>query len=251
MRDLPEITKEELKERVLYSLFGPVAKMARTFRVPLGDLKNLLEMAHFHELKNEALTLNESASVLGVSRRKAAQLSKALKENFFRPEREHGLTRRIEYMLWAGAMTQGRIIQTLSDYEEADIQDALGRLVEQERVHRIEGRTVTYEVPRGEFRLYQDNWLARIDGLNNLLGNVVNAVMGRFFFDEKDAFARTLNLRIRPQDLPRLKQLYEEVIWETLKEFDENAKGAPEAQSIDLSILWAPGDIEHKGQQNE
>jgi hypothetical protein len=69
---------------------------------------------------------------------------------------------------------------------------------------------------------------------------VTNAVYGRFFQAEPRAFARTLSLRLRPQDRQALTELYEEVIWKRLAALDERAKDDPQAESVDVSLVWAP-----------
>jgi len=99
-RDLPEISDDELRRRIIYSLFGPVARLVQRYGLPVKEMTSLLEIACFHVLKKASYTLTEAADTLGVSRRKVAGLSKQLKQNFFAPEEAEGLPRRIEYMLW-------------------------------------------------------------------------------------------------------------------------------------------------------
>ena len=84
------------------------------------------------------------------------------------------------------------------------------------------------------------DWLARLDGLNNLLSTVANAVDARFFQDNPHAFARTVSLRVREEDMPKLHALYNDVIWDTLRELDALARDDESAQEIDLSLVWAP-----------
>ena len=91
-----------------------------------------------------------------------------------------------------------------------------------------------------EFRLVRDTILARIDGLGNLLGSVANVIFGRFFEREPAAFARTLNLRVRREDLPALQALYESLVWSRLVELDEAAHGDPDAVAIDFNVIWGP-----------
>src|SRR5690606_23380815 len=107
--------------RVIYSLLRPAARLARRFDVGLLEMKEWIELVYYHELKEEGLTLEQAASVAQVSRRKVAQLSKRLKLNFFTPEQKAALPRRIEFMLWAGPMTEGRIRQALSEVDAAEV----------------------------------------------------------------------------------------------------------------------------------
>ena len=244
--ELPEVSDDELRMRVIYSILGPAAKLARRFMVSLKELTSLFEMACYHELKRASLTLDESAEKLGISRRKVAQLSKRLKTNFFQPEQRHGLPRRIEYMLWAGAMTQGRIRQALPEHDAAAVDEALDELVRQERVNLVqEEPTRKYAVPEAEFRLYQRDWMARIDGLNNLLANLTDAVVGRFFDGDERSFARTLNFRIRREDVEQLEEMYEQEIWDRLVRLEKKAEEADDDEVLEMSLsaIWAPSEL--------
>ncbi|MFB6350568.1 MAG: hypothetical protein ABEN55_09855, partial [Bradymonadaceae bacterium] len=164
----------------------------------------------------------------------------------------HGLPRRIEYMLWAGEMTEGRIRQALSDRSEAEVDAALEKLVSQQRVVVNEDSyTKTYAVPEQEFRLYANNWVARIDGLNNLLSNLTDAVVGRFFEDDDWSFARTLNFRIREADIPELHEMYEEQIFETLARLEQKTTEAEDSEVVDMSLstLWAPTGLSESNEE--
>ena len=231
---------EELKLRVVYTMLLPSVRLAKAFKLSMKDVGDFAQMAYYHELKRQGLKMREASSLLDVSMRKVALLSKRLKRNFITAEREHGLPRRVEFMLWANPLSPARLEQAMPDVSPQDIAEALQTLESQGRVRQIEGRTTTYEVVRTEFRLVQDSWLARIDGLENLLGSVTAAVYARFFDGDESAFARTVSLRVRREDLPRLRKLYEEKIWAELVALDEAAKGDPEAESMDVSIVWAP-----------
>lgn len=245
--ELPEITDDELEQRVLYSLLGAVAKFARVCAFPLKSVVGWLEVAYYHELSRQGLSQSQAADFFGVSTRKVSQLAARLKQNFLRPETEIGLPRKIEYMLWAEPLSEGRIRQSLRDYSDEEIEAALEKLVGQERVNRREGRTVYYEVSDSEFRLYQDNWLSRVDGLNNHLTNVVEGVYARFFEDEPNAFARTLNFRIKKDRVEELEALYQDVIFPRLSELDAEAQAAQDDEEtieMGLSINWTPESVD-------
>lgn len=239
MTKKPDIEPAELQRRVIYSLLRPAVRLARRFGVGLKEMKEWVELAYYHQLKEEGLTLDEAADAAQVSRRKVAQLAKRLKINFFSPEHEAGLPRRIEFMLWAAPLTAGRIRQALG-VEDDEVQDALRRLVREERVTQSDDRNPVYSVPRSEFRLYANNWIARVDGLNNQLGSLTNTVFGRFFKQDDRAFQRTLDLRVRPQDIAQLERLYEDDIFKRLVELDEAARDCEESIPMGLSIQWAP-----------
>jgi hypothetical protein len=243
--DRPEIPDSELRQRVVYALLKSVVGLAKRFSFPLKDFLDLAEMAYFHELKKDGGTLEEIAESLDISRRKAVDLSNRLKRNFLENAEDTELGWRIEFMLWVGAMTEGRIAQSLSGAEREDVEDVLDELVEQGRVVRDDGNPPSYRIPDEELRLYRDNWMAKINGLENLATNLGNTVFGRFFGDVAASFARTVTFRIREQDIETLETFYRETFWPRLKSLDEEGAKAEddEVQNLDLSILWAPAKL--------
>ena len=146
-------------------------------------------------------------------------------------------------MLWAEPLSRKRIKQYLSSSNEDAVDDAIDLLVEQGRIREVDGRTTTFEVVTNEQRLVRDDLMARIDALNTLLGNVTDAVFGRFFQKDEKAFARSLQFRVRAEDLPRLKALYEEHVWRELSALDEAARQDPNAISMGATLCWAPMDL--------
>ncbi|CAN0341092.1 unnamed protein product, partial [Laminaria digitata] len=208
----------ELERRVIYSMMIPGVRLARAFGVPLKEVGEWVELGYLKELLDGGFKLKDAAGLLKVSVRKVSMLSSRLRENFFLPELEHELPARIEFMLWAEPLSSKRIKQYLSTIEEGAIDDALEMLEEQGRIQAIEGRTTTWEVVQSAQRLVRDDLMARIDGLNTLLSNVTDAVFGRFFGRDEKAFARSLQFRVRAQDLPVLQKLYEEHVWRVMSE---------------------------------
>lgn len=232
--------RDELVRRVLYALLTPAVRLGLAFHLPIKELTDLIQMAYFHETRRRGLKMRQASELLGVSMRKVALLSRRLKQNFLQDQQEEGLPRRIEFMLWAEPLSEARLRQAIPDATDDELRQAIERLVEQKRIRLVPGRTPTFEVVRSEFRLVRDHWLARIDGLNNLLGGIGNAVFARFFNDEPRAFARTLSLRVRPEDHARLRTLYDELVYPTLRELDAAAHADEHAEAIDFSIVWAP-----------
>lgn len=239
----PSISDAELKARVTQTALSAAARLAAVGGLSLKQANALLEMSMFRLLRRRGLDLTRIADVLGVSRRKVDRLSKQLKHNFADFEEAHALPRRIEFALWAGARTEGRILQALGDADRELVKRTLDALVEQGRLVRHDGRTPSYAVARQKYRLVRDEWLSRLDGLDNLLRSVGNAVHARFFRPEQPAFARTLNLHVRPEDLPRLARLYEQVIFPEFAALDEVAQGHEDAVGLDFSVLWGPNGL--------
>ncbi len=243
MHATADIPAAELARRVAYALLGPAVRLAFAHGVPVREVEDLVQMAYFHEVRRSGRTLQETADALGVSLRKAAQLSARLKQGFTDAEREEALPRRVEFVLWAGPLSEARIRQALPGDEPAEVSAALRALVAQGRVRALEGRTPTYEVVRGEARLVSDRWLARIDGLNTMLGSVGNAVFARFFRPEAPALARTLAFRVRRDALGAIAKLYEETIFPALRALEEDAKDDAGAATVEASFLFAPKEL--------
>lgn len=232
--------EHEYTRRVLYSLLIPVARLAGSEGVDLKELGHWIETAYFHELKGRGLKMREMSDLLGVSMRKVAMLSKQLKLNFLRPEREVSLPRQIEFVLWSEPLSKARLAQTFPGASQEELDEAIDLLVHEDRIVEVDGRTPRYDIASATRRIVGRDWMGRIDGLNNLMNNVADAVFARFFRGEERAFARTLRLRVRPEDLPELQELYEEHVWERLRALDERARGDEHAIPMGVSILWAP-----------
>lgn len=241
---LPEIPLAELERRVLYTMLAPCVNLARGFTLPLKELAHLVETAYYHELKRSGFKQSDAAEVLGVSSRKVVTLSRQLKEIFRAVELEGTLPRKIEFLLWTGPQTEGRLRQFFHEHSEDEISASLKTLQRDGRVKRLNKRPAEYFVEGRNFRLYKENWIARLDGLNNLLGNVRDVIKARFFERDERAFARTLSFRLRARDLEELQALYEEVIWPRITELEARVEDAEDADTFNLSVLWAPHQVE-------
>ena len=235
------LPKTELERRVIYSLMLAMVRLAKTFQVSLEEAQGLLQMAYFSELRKDGLKLREIADILDVSPRSVARLSKQLKSNFFRPEREHNLPRRILFMLWSEPMSQARITRELDDVDSELVTSALKGLQESGRITLNSGRVETFSTTRDAERMVLPGWTSRIGALNSLAGNVSSVIFGRFFEERPSAFARTLSFRLRRVDLPKLNELYEQEIWPRLEALDASGHD-DEALAMNLSICWSELD---------
>ena len=180
-RDGRGAEQRTLGERVMYALLRPAARVALAFGVSKRQLRDRLQMAHFHEARDRGLKLREICDILDVSPRAAALLSKQLKENFLDVEAEVALPRRIEFLLWAEPLSTARIRQVLGDVDNSAIDDALTRLEAEGRVTREDAKG-RWKVVRGDFRLVDTKgWLSKLDGLDTLLATVADAAGSRVF----------------------------------------------------------------------
>ena len=237
----------EFLDRLVYALLAPAVRLAYTFRIPSKQLTRWVQLAYYHETRNQGLKMREASDRLDVSMRKVAQLSSQLKRNFLPDEEAHELPRRIEFMLWAGPLSVARIKQTLPDIEDATaIDEAVALLLKQGRIRALGDKTHRYEVVRSEHRLVTDRLAARVDGLSNLTSNLADTVFSRFLRSaDPRSFARTLSLRVPRAALGQLRELYDEVVWETLRRLDAEARDLDdeEVERIALSILWSPHEL--------
>lgn len=234
------ISDEELQSRVIYALLMPAARLARVFGVSVADFKELLDMAYYHEVKRANLKTHEAAALMGVSTSKVALMARRLKENFAKPE--HELERRIEFMLWAEPLSLVKVQQVMTDVDADEVARAIETLLAEGRIAEDQsGRTPVFTLAITESRRAWNTWLARIDGLNNGLSTVCNAVLGRFFNQDERAFARNLTFRIRRQDHDRLRKFYEEELFKLIVALDAACEGEEDVEAMDLSIFWTPG----------
>lgn len=238
--EIEPIGEAQLQGRVIYSLMLPAVRLARAFGVSLEEIRSWLELAYFHDLRRDGLTLEQVADRLEVSKRKASELSRRLKTNFFTPERAYGLPRRIEFLVWAEPMSKARLMQNLGDVAPNEVEEALEKLLEEGRIVADEEGNTTYLLARGASRLVEDSWVAKIDGLNKMMQTLTDVVYARFFDDEPKAFARNMQFHIRPEALSRLGEIYEEGVWDELVALDDEAESDPNALGMELSVLWSP-----------
>jgi hypothetical protein len=238
--DTPGLPEEEVQQRVIYSLLGPCVALAAEFDVPLEELVGWVRVAYFQHLRDRGLTLREASDKLGVSTRTSKRLSQALKVSFLRPEIEHNLPVRIEFMLRAQPMSAARMAQVIHDVSPERVHAALDQLVAEERIVPQRGRTTTYAVVRSVNSLVRDDWLARIGGLNSLLGNVKDTVLGRFFRRDAASMARTLSFRLaREGGLDALQVAFGTFV-ERIALLEQEA--GEDAEPFRLSVVLAPYD---------
>ena len=260
-----DISEAEIRDRVIYALFLPAVRVARAFGVPLGSLKAWLETAYYQETQRKGLKGSEVARLMDVSTSKVSLLARQLRETFVTDEVEASLPRRIEFMLWAEPLTRARLKQVLTDVDAAAVDQAVDQLVDGGRITADDsGRTTVYRLAIDRDRRAWDTWLARIDGLNDALGNVSDAVYARFFDQAPTAFARTLSFRLRRRALGRLRTFYEEQLFPLILELDAEAGdahgeggdsshtgGAEDAMGMRLSMFWAPYDYIDEAQHED
>ncbi|TNF24708.1 MAG: hypothetical protein EP329_24455 [Deltaproteobacteria bacterium] len=240
MNDPTDIDDRELQRRVLYAIVRPLVRLADAFRVPLSDVVNLVQVAYFHHLRDKGLKLAEIGERLDVSERSAKRLAKQLRETFVDAERRYDLPVKIEFMIWATPMSRTKVNQLLGAEEPAAVEQAIDQLIAEGRLIEEEGRTPRLMVNQRVNTLVRDTWLTRIGGLNSFLGNLGDAVFGRFFRAEPRAMARTLNFLIRPGDRAVLERFFMETLVPVVQQVDEDAQGAEDAERFRMSLCWAP-----------
>ena len=234
------MSDDQLTTRILFSSMLPAARLAARTLVPLKDMKRLVELAYYRELRGRSLKMKEICELMSVSMSKVGLLSQHLKAHFAGPELERELPRRILALLWAAPLSEKRIAQALSDVDASEIGQAIAKLLEEERIEVEKGPTVVrYKLTTGRYRLVGQEWLARIDGLNNLLKSVSQVIERRFVDDDERAFARTLSFNIKREDLPRLTEAYEQ-IFRLVCEVDEQSQDDESAETVVLSFLFSP-----------
>lgn len=239
----------ELEQRVVFSLLRPAVALAAAFRVPLKELSRWVEVAYFEHLRQEGLTLQETSDLLDVNVRTAKRLSQQLKVHFLRPELEHNLLVKIEFMLRAEPMSLARLNQVLREIPEDAVREAVERLVAEGRIVEQEGRTPTFRVVKSVNSLVRDTWLARIGGLNSLLENLADVAWGRFFDGDPSTFARTLTFHVRPQDIPALVDAFDALVTRVAA-LEAAAKDTRDAVPIRLSHFFGPFDLLSRRKRN-
>ena len=227
--------------QVVLGSLGLPARLALRAGLSLKELKHLTELAVFGRLRNRGAKLKEIASTLGVSAPKASLLSRDFKDHFAAPEIEFGIKRRVLRLLWAQALTKQRLVNALSDIAQAhEIETALESLLTEGRVVQKAGRTTRYAVGPSSHRMVEDEWIARLDALDNAMEAQAETVEARFFDNDERAFARTIQLEVLPQDLPLLERHYKESFFALLSTLNERAEDHQDSITVHISLAWAP-----------
>ncbi len=237
-----ESTFREFVARVTYSLSKPTVRLADKYQLPFKEFTGLVQRAYFQVKADRGLSRNEIAQELQTSSRTVDRLVKATRDNFFAPEREHELPRRVEFLLWSGPKSVARLSQLMPETDEATLRKALANLMEAGRVVEERGRTVQYRETRRANRLPDDTMAAKVDALNNMLETVFATVWRRFFKADMRAGARTVGLRVRPEDVPEIERIYEELVWPRLVELDDRAREVDDVVEVGLTYCWSPLD---------
>jgi hypothetical protein len=239
------VTDPNLKTRVVFAALKPAVRLGMTFGVSLKDIKNFTELAYYQEARHRGMKMREMSELMDISMSKVGLLSKKLKEHYLEPELEHGVGRQILSLLWASPLSEARLVAALPDYGPHDVKEALDRLLAENRIRLLPGRTESYELTSGAQRLDIAPWMAKIDGLNTLLSSVSKAVEARFHRDDPRTFVRNLAFRVRKQDFERLQKLYETAIFPLIVELDEAVTTDDESVPVRLSVLWS-AEEEHE-----
>jgi len=248
-RDEDALPADELEQRVLFSLLRPAVALAAAFNVPLKEVARQVEVAYFEHLRQEGLTLQETSDLLDINVRTAKRLSQQLKVKFLRPELEHNLPVKLEFMLRAEPMSLARLNQVLREVPEDDVREAIQRLIAEGRIVEEDGRTPTLHVVKSVNSLVRDTWLARIGGLNSLLENLADVTWGRFFDADPRTFARTLTFHVRPEQLGALQCAFDDLT-ARITALDEEARDTPDAVPIRLSHYFAPFNLLSRRKRN-
>lgn len=213
--DQQEVGRLEYETRVLYSMLGPAIRFAHQCHIPLDRVTEMASLGYLSSLRQTGMTLREASDVLGKSLRTVNSISKRLRQDFFAPEQEHGLPRRIEFHLTSSALTVDQLLERLgsggtagsSEVLRPHVEQALAVLVSEERIRLVEGATDTYELAQPYANLVRRNLARRIDGLNDLSDAVLATVMERFFTqNDTTAFARTITFAAPEEGLVELRQ---------------------------------------------
>ena len=238
-------TSEQLAHRrIMFSMLRPPAMIAARFGFPLKELTNFIRLSYFRELRESGATLAEAGELIEVSTRTMKRLNAELRSDFFLPEVEHTLARRIEFMVWAEAKTLARIGQLLPGVPREDLETAIEALKTAGRItEELDGRQVRFRASSLVSRLVDDGFARRIGALNSLMQNVAETVIARFIEPKDVSFARTLNFRIRPEDHDELRTAYDALL-QTMLKLEARVEDQAGSVPIRMSVLWSEVDEE-------
>ncbi len=238
-------TSVDLHERIAFAMTLPLARLAGRFRIPLRRVKQLSELAYYQEMRRRGLRMAQIQEVMSVGFSKVGTLSRQFKDYHAMSGAEVGLQRRILLLLWAAPLTQKHILGALPDEDPEQVLQVLTQMVQQAQLILVQGRTARYQVATQHNPLLKDQLLVRLSALQSLMTNVAQTVHARFLPNTESgeaipAFVRTLNFRMRPEDLPKLERFYREALFPLIEELDGAVSSEQEdTLPIKLSFLWS------------
>ncbi|MEO1271141.1 MAG: hypothetical protein AAFX99_23870 [Myxococcota bacterium] len=237
------VPRDTLGERVMMAALRTTAALATDFRLPLKRMKQLTELAYYRENRRRGYRMKEIQEVMGVGFSKVGTLSRQLKEHHAQPGSGLGIQRRLVLLLWAVPLTQKHLLSVFPEVDNALVLEQLQALVAEGVLVEEQGRTPTYRVEKRLAGLVKDRWVARLEALNSLMGNVTQVIQQRFFPEHPDeepmAFVRTLHFRARPEDVERLEAVYRDVVLPLVQELDAQVEADAPSVPLRLSYLWA------------
>jgi hypothetical protein len=235
------ISQQESRSRIAFAVLAPFARVAVNWRLPLREAKQLIELAYYAEARRRGYKLREVSELLSVSMSKLGLLSRDLKEIFDEGTTGQTTARRVLSVLGAGPLSEAKLLSVLDDVEAESVKSVLGDMVEQLLLEIVPGRTPLYRLAAAQYRLVQEPWMARYDALNHLMTALGQTIDARFERGDGAAMARTLSFKIRPEDQPRLAELYEKQFVPLILELDRQAEAAGDAGvAMNVAVMWAP-----------
>jgi hypothetical protein len=235
------ISQQESRRRIAFAVLAPFARVAVNWRLPLREAKQLIELAYYAEARRRGYKLREVSELLSVSMSKLGLLSRDLKEIFDEGTTGQTTARRVLSVLGAGPLSEAKLLSVLDDVEAESVKSVLGDMVEQLLLEIVPGRTPLYRLAAAQYRLVQEPWMARYDALNHLMTALGQTIDARFERGDGAAMARTLSFKIRPEDQPRLAELYEKQFVPLILELDRQAEAAGDAGvAMNVAVMWAP-----------
>jgi len=171
-------------------------------------------------------------------------LAQELRSDFFDPEIEHGLPRRIEFLLWPEPLSEGRVYQHLRGESKENIKAALSSLEREGRIVSRIGKSTMYEVASSSSSLVNSSLMRRIDAANNMIEGISKSIWGSFFSLKDPGLGRTVKLHVHKDDLNELDDIYRENIFKRLEKLEGRLiPGEQNSQAITVCYAWVPNDI--------
>lgn len=229
----------EFKQRVVYSLLRAAARIALRFKLPLGQLETLTQMAYFEEARHQqGLRLDEIAELFGKSLRTVSSLHNRFRGDFFAPEREVTFRRAIAALVNHAPLDAARLRAAFPDAADVEMAAALDDLVRERKITRV-GDAWRRHPDAHEFT--GQDVAARIDGLNRQMDILAATVWRRLVEPSpRPALARTLVFHASDPDFAALIAEIEAVARERAIAADTAYEQTHAGGQVGLTFAAAP-----------
>ena len=229
------------KQRILYSLFRCVSRIALKLSMPLSQMNELFQMAYFHEAREvKGMGLGDVADLFGKSLRTVSSLHHRFRGDFFAPEEEMQLRREIAQRIQDGPASFEELHADFPKIKEIELLGAIDDLLREKRI--LQSDETFRRNPEDHDFFSETDIRARVDGLNRQMDIIAEAVWRRFFEEDAagDAIARSYVFQGTPKEFEAMQQALTLYVRDQAIAVDDAAQSDDQSTRCAITLAATP-----------